>query len=270
MSVRGIRCVYSNPSGPAINYAYRDSESINLATTDLTFTCWGRILGANADAVKGQIPMALSENLFDYVGQFMTTDGASPFNMRWRVIVVGTPTDIGSWSVATGETWFYAVTWNHTTGVWTAYAAKDADGSMGTPGTSGGSFATTTLTTIYAGGGPFSSFWGNNIEVTDPKLWVGVAKDATALLAEKNSDGPADATSIRANWALLSSSSLANTSGADGPLVLNGSVTDALLLDPASIAGGGGGGGDTFIEGMDGIENGIKAVTAAGMQGVLQ
>jgi len=235
MSVRGIRCVYSNPSGPALNYAYRDGESINLTTTDLTFTVWARIIGVTADGVRGQIPLAMSENLLDYVGMFMTADITSPYNMRWRVYVLGSPTDVGSWSVANGETWFYAITWDHVTATWTAYAAKDGDVSMGSPSSSSAGFGTSTLTTVYIGGGPYSSLWGGNIECTDPKLWVGVAKDATALLAEKNSDAPSNATSIRANWPLLSSSSLANTSGADGSLVLSGGVSDALVLDPADI-----------------------------------
>jgi hypothetical protein len=272
MSIRGIRSVYSNPTDSVNNRLYRDAISVNLATTDLTITGWMRILGNTADLVRGQVPFSISDGLISVGALFMTQSPTTPYDMFMGVYAAGIRSDFGSFSVAAGEDVFYALTWDHSTGTWSGYVSKDGVNSMGSPASNGVGGATATMSVLTVGGIQFSSFWGWNVECTNVKVWVGRVLNTTEMLAEKVIDTVASSTSIAADYLLPNSSTLGNSAGSFAQLLVQGTITDALALNPADlvVGSGGGGGGQTAAKyGTQHLENGFGPAPAAGLEGVM-
>jgi hypothetical protein len=275
MSIRGIRSVYSNPTDSVRSNVYRDAISINLATTDVTITAWMRVLGATADGVRGQVPFQVFDSLNALGAMIMTTSPASPYSMMLRVREAAIDSDYGSFSVSDGEDVFYVLTWDHSTATWSAYISKNGVASMGSPATNGGGGATGTMDKVLFFGGQFGSFWGWNVEGTDPKIWVGRILNTTEMLTEKAVDSidPAESANVAACYKLPDASTLGNSSGSFATLLVQGSISNALALNPSdlTVGGGGGGGGQTASKyGFQNLDNGFGPAPAAGLQGVLQ
>jgi len=142
---------------------------------------------------------------------------------------------------ATGEDWFEAIVFNHSTQLFTYYWAKDGAGSLSSVSNTQTTFDNP-MTVIVLGGSLNSG--SNQVpesEITNVKAWVGASIasnfDATALFNEMNSETPVTTGAGITNyawWKLANSTDLADSSGNGRTLTGNGSLQNGSM-DPVDL-----------------------------------
>jgi hypothetical protein len=278
MSARGFRV--DHDGNPEAFASWQSTNFLDPNTDSFVLCGWVRLKGpcGSAGNAQGHIVFAMpfTASDFDAGSGFImlcdTSKAAGPWQMAGSISNNATwnAGDLGLFAQDTDYFWAIVYDGVGHNAVW--YWAVDGAGSLSsaTYGSAIGSFGVSKFDGIWLGSDNVGAIErGANMEITDVKFWMGRTMTSGQLFSEMNSDTVVDASSIHSRWPLANSSDTSDSTGNGHTLTFSGTVTNGVM-DPTDIGGGGGGGGsDVFFEGFQSIDNGFKAATAAGMQGVL-
>lgn len=218
------------------------TDRFDLINEDFTICGWMNVIGQLSTHTDGRgFWLFALEDQVSFLGASLYLEGTAafpgtPLKARGQVesqVAAHANFTAGASDIDAGESWFYALVWDHTAGTWKRYVGIDG-GSLSSVTVSTISYLLATPIKDLAIGADFANNYGMNADVTNVKIWKR-AFSSGELAAEKESEDPVISTGIWGHYKLADHLDLTNYSAGVGPtLSAVGTLGDGTM-DPVDL-----------------------------------